>query len=697
MSLTQVQLSVTAGSGREFEVICIRPGRANGLEYPAAVLEASVPLWDGVTSFADHATALDRSRPGGRSVRDVCGVVLAPAWDAARGIVARLRLAGRAGDELAPLLAALVRDEAAGLPVPSVGLSADLLVAQREGTVLAIERVLSVDVVVNPAAGGRVERLLNAVQGGETPSLPDRVAQGGKVLSLSAAESRGGKTPSPSAAESRGGRTPPLLAAESRGAPPAPQTAPAGPMHRAPAAASEGDSAMTESNETLAAQTLAALRGELEEAQSARRELTAAYLHTALAASGLPLPMQQAVQVRLAQQPGYGVADVLREIEAERTVWAALQEEQTVRNLGPLVSEVTSELDRLQLACDRLLGAAGADRHDVPRLSGLRELYLLLSGDHEMRGAFCPERVSLANVTTSTLSSVVKNSLNKVLVQSFELRPQWWQPIVVEEDFPTLKEVTWITLGGFGDLSTVAEGGTYAELANFTDNEDVSTWTKKGGYIGITLETIDRDDVAAVRRIPRKLGLAAWRTLSDGVASLFTGNDGLGPFWPNSQAVYHLFDDHYSNLGASALNATSWDATVQAMFKQTEAGSGKRVGVRPRWLLVPIELEKAALTILKSAGEPGTGNNDANVRAGTFGVITVPEFVDADDWAAAADPSDLPGICIGYRFGRTPELFVADDQVVGSMFTNDEMRIKVRFLYTIGVAEARALYKHNVA
>jgi len=133
------------------------------------------------------------------------------------------------------------------------------------------------------------------------------------------------------------------------------------------------------------------------------------------------------------------------------------------------------------------------------------------------------------------------------------------------------------------------------------------------------------------------------------------------------------------------------------MFKQTEGGSSKRLGVRPKWLLVPIELEKTALTILKSPGEPATGNNDANVRAGTFGVLTVPEFTDADDWAAAADPADLPGICIGYRFGRAPELFVADEATVGSMFTSDEMRIKVRFLYTIGVAEAKALYKHNVA
>jgi len=458
---------------------------------------------------------------------------------------------------------------------------------------------------------------------------------------------------------------------------------------------------MTEINEATATpEGLEALRNELEEARCARREMTAAYLRTALVGSGLPLPMQQAIQVRLAQRGDYTVADILQEIETQRTVWAALQEDRTVRNLGPrpAITGMLDSLDRLQLACDYLLGVRqDSPSEEIPRLSGLRELYLLLTGDYEMRGLFVPERVSLANVTTGTLTNVVKNALNKVLVQSFEARPQWWAPIVVEEDFPTLNNVTWVTLGGFGDLATVGEGAAYSELASLTDAAEVSSWTKKGGYIGITLEMIDRDNVAAVRQIPRKLGLAAWRTLSSDIAALFTANSGVGPYWPSSQSTYRLFSAEYANLGTSALSAASWDATVQAMFKQAEGGSGKRLGVRPKWLLVPIELEKTALTILKSAGEPGTGNNDANVRAGSFGVITVPEFTDPNDWAATADPADLPGICIGYRFGRTPELFVADDNTIGSMFTNDEMRIKVRFLYTVGVAEARALYKHNVA
>jgi hypothetical protein len=137
---------------------------------------------------------------------------------------------------------------------------------------------------------------------------------------------------------------------------------------------------------------------------------------------------------------------------------------------------------------------------------------------------------------------------------------------------------------------------------------------------------------------------------------------------------------------------------VQAMFKQTEATSGKRLGLRPAYILVPIELEKLALEILTSEGEPGTSDNERNVRRlPADRIITVPEWTDANDWAAAAEPKMAQGVCIGYRFGRAPELYIADQDVVGSMFTNDEMRIKARFIVAVGVGDYRALHKNNVA
>ena len=181
------------------------------------------------------------------------------------------------------------------------------------------------------------------------------------------------------------------------------------------------------------------------------------------------------------------------------------------------------------------------------------------------------------------------------------------------------------------------------------------------------------------------------------ISNLWTANSGVGAYWPASQATYRLFDASYGNLGTTALSAAAWDAVIQAMYKMTEATSGERMGIRPAYVVVPIELEKTALTIMLSEGEPGTGDNDANVRMGSSRVVVCPEMTDANDWLAVADPRVWPAITLGYRFGNTPEVFIADQETVGSMFTNDEMRIKARFIVAVGVGDYRPLFKSNVS
>jgi len=138
-------------------VVVIRAGVANGLSIPSPVLEKAASAFEGVPCFVDHPSALDVSRAGGRSVRDLAGCIHDVRYDAADGrLVARLELY-----EPARWLGVLAA-QAAGRPF--LGLSADmwarLAPAGRAsaGTkeVMVIERVHSVDVVVNPAAGGRL-------------------------------------------------------------------------------------------------------------------------------------------------------------------------------------------------------------------------------------------------------------------------------------------------------------------------------------------------------------------------------------------------------------------------------------------------------------------------------------------------------------------------------------------------------------
>jgi hypothetical protein len=55
-----------------------------------------------------------------------------------------------------------------------------------------------------------------------------------------------------------------------------------------------------------------------------------------------------------------------------------------------------------------------------------------------------------------------------------------------------------VFLGVVGELPTVAEGAAYTELT-WDDKYESSTFVKKGGYLGITIEAIDKDDTARLR------------------------------------------------------------------------------------------------------------------------------------------------------------------------------------------------------
>ena len=306
---------------------------------------------------------------------------------------------------------------------------------------------------------------------------------------------------------------------------------------------------------------------------------------------------------------------------------------------------------------------------NVAPLSGLRELYILLSGDYEMTGMFQHDRVYLANVNSSTMAGMVANALNKAVVNLFQEYPRWWEPISQIVDFSSLQQVKWITLGGVGELPTVAEGAAYTEMT-WDDQTETATFVKKGGYLGITLEAIDKDDTRKLQAAPRALAQAAWLTLSKSVSEIFTSNSGVGPTMSDSVA---LFNAAHSNLGTTALSLTSYTAVRTAMRKQTEVNSGERLGVivAPKFLLVPPDMEVTALQILASPADytyalsnaPGPSPDNvfaegdlamARLNSARSRVIVVDLWTDTNNWAAVADPLLYPTIGLGFRYGRVP-------------------------------------------
>jgi len=658
-----IDLYTTSEQGRsEFHARLVRAGRikrADGapgpIEIPAPTLFAAARdnLFEGLAVFADHPSFLENAQ-----VKHLVGVTYDSYFDPdTASVLATIRFYDdeEAGADvglartIAGILKMMLDDFNNEIPIPNVGVSIVFWPEWEEGRsdpriVKELKKIDSADIVFSPAADGRILEALS------TYALAKEVLMTEQTQNVES--------------------TTPLAPEELR----------------TPVVGNPENPVVDLVNDWAAAAQAAAVPA-------------------ILAGSGLP----EAARMRIVRSDCRSPEELRQAIADEREYLASLAQDSVIqlpgshpRGAGQL--SMRTSLDRISAVADALFSGERPS-NDFQPLTGIRELYLLLSGDYELTGVFQPERVQFANVTSSTMAGLVANALNKRVVNLFQQYPQWWLPIVFEEDFGNLQDVRWITLGGVGELPTVAEGAAYTELT-WDDQTETDAFVKKGGYLGLTLEAIDKDDTRKVIAAPRALAQGAWLTLAKAVSAIFTDSSGVGPTMSDSIA---LFNASHSNLGTTTLSFAGWEATRTAMRKQTELHSSERLGAltAPKYLMVPPDLETTAIQVLGSAQEPAVANNDINpfaegaardalIESARRRVIVVELWTDTNNWAAISDPNLYPSIGLGYRFGRTPEIFSVASPTAGLMFSNDTLPVKVRFFFAVGPVDWRGMYKHNV-
>jgi hypothetical protein len=361
---------------------------------------------------------------------------------------------------------------------------------------------------------------------------------------------------------------------------------------------------------------------------------------------------------------------------------------------------------------------AGTPPLDAPiRLS---QWYLEVMGgqDAAIDGVIRNQRMLEANISTATVASIVKDAVNLLLAADYSVRERWWEPIVRQEDVDTLDNATLVRIFGMNSLSNLSEGDTYPEM-DWEDEEEVSIFQKRGGFVGVTLETFLKDKLSVLRSIPSRMANAWYNEISDLVSAVFTVNSNAGPVMTDAGALFNATAlgsaGGHSNLLTAALSYANFIAARTAMRKQTDQplGAGRRLNIAPKYLLVPADLEAQAEEIRMSELVPGesggatTGGEmqTKNTLQGKFEVVVVPTWTDTADWALVGDPAVYPAIyLIWLRGRRTPELFSAEDERAGAFFSNDTLRYKVRMFghrfdatYDAApVADFRPLHKSNV-
>ena len=749
----EAQLASTgAKTGKEWDITIIGPASPddlvtiggteyvrsqNGRLYEVDGIRESAAQWDGVKVYDNHLTDKEfKERAGMRSfLSEGVGVLQNPHFDeATHELRARLIIVDSAAADK------LKNAHDSGV-LEHIGLSVDTLTqegravlheGQRYPVVKAFEHIVSLDIVSEPAAGGRFNRLLAAKNNQEVEmeitkeQVMEWVAE---ALAAHTAEQAEEEITAEEAADAVVEEV--AAVAEEVPADADPVEAAQAVADAAQVVADEVAEVVEEGEEVSAPESVEMdervrqLEYRLRLAESDR------LLRDVLDAAKLG-PMRATVETAFKGRV-FGKEELMSVIKRAKEAQAATDTSGQVRGAGSVRTIGTmgsmTPLDKAEIGLIQLMANRGGIRGGMRALEANDTYYVRERLPESFRvwikqgrDNYSPRRLSnwlweivgdpysMRVSEANDVGSITKNAVNLFLAADYSVREEWWAPIVSELEVDTLDDATLVRAYGFENLDIVLEGGAYTPI-ELADDEETSSFVKHGNYVGVTLETMLKDKLNVLQSIPKRLADSWYNTQSAKVSAVFTTNTATGPVLSDTGALFNATAattaTGHANLLTAALSFTSWGAARTAMRKQTvqKLGAGRRAQITPKFLLVPDDLETAALQIRNSEYEPGGPDNDVNPYYQQFEVVTVPDWTDANDWAAVADPQLFPAIYMIYVRGhRVPTVYEAGDETSGAVFTNDEWRYKVRLMiYRFSstydcapVADFRPLHKNNV-
>lgn len=288
------------------------------------------------------------------------------------------------------------------------------------------------------------------------------------------------------------------------------------------------------------------------------------------------------------------------------------------------------------------------------RRIGLRAL---IQAHMALEGMACPSLSDpitdwvRAGFSTGTLSTLLGNSANKMMLQAFEAQPKR-APLVSKKlsanDFKTHTGVRTINSKGF---EKVGAGGElkYGSLAESSFTYFVDTY---GKIISITRQQWINDDLGAFQDLPPQIGRDAALKVEEVFWALVIAN--TGSYLATGNA-------NYQEGAATALSIAGLTTAVQ-LLAEMEDGASRPIGVEGKYLVVPPALAFDAKQIYADsnliASSLGATNAKVmsptkNIYTGAFEPVVVPQLkAYTKKWYLFADPAQVAAFGLAYLNGQ---------------------------------------------
>jgi len=722
-------------TGSEWDVVVIAEGDSlNGTSYPADTLRAAVSMFEGVPVCAyqhsdpevpfDHMTDEARAAAGGQSpILNAIGVLTQPRFESytcpqtgkkKNGIIARLKI-GEAFARLKSWMKTAFESSgnAFGFSIDGAG---DV---EEDGTVSRLESVSELTLVTRPAAGGSGLRLVASLTE-DAMDLKTII----KFLQESAPELMEGRD----AASLTESEVLELLGKLSKVASTAEMVdAPAAAAPAAPAAmdldaflASLTPEQLSELAEKLAAMAqgggdaaapaeapvAASVAESLSLLEAVKVKLSGVDLDKALGESKLEDISKTRVRESLAGRI-LSADEIASAVRAECEYVDRLTESGKVKDMGVEVGPERN--DRTRVAMEMSFGnrltesdATLARSHGIKPFRSVSHMFESMDDQRRSIRTIRESTRLIEALLSSTWTDVFRDCQHKRLLQEYgstangyNLEDAWL--IANKVPLEDIRTRYVVTLGGYGDLDTVAEGAPYLEKTAFGDLAETYTPTKYGDVAEVTEEAMLQDDLNVITTIPAKLGVAARRQLYKFVFDMMDTN---ANFAQDSVAWFHT-SSHGGNLETNALSQAAIKSDANLLFEMTEDDSSAILGLRPNLLLVPNELEAEAKSITSAGGQIGynTDASPSHIRELESGwkVVNVTHWTDANNWYCGMTKDRAETIEIGFVQGKEePEIWVQDDPKYGARFSADKILYKIRHWYGGAPVNYRTFIRHSV-
>jgi hypothetical protein len=290
-------------------------------------------------------------------------------------------------------------------------------------------------------------------------------------------------------------------------------------------------------------------------------------------------------------------------------------------------------------------------------------------------------------ITTGNHPKALWPGINAWFGASYKEHPEEFREIfAVEKSSKNYEEE--VALSGFGLAAIKAEGAAVSydsETQGFTKRYSHTVYGL--GYV-VTREEMDDGQYEAVsKRRAKRLAFSMRQTKEIVAANVLNRAETSG--YNGGDGVVLLSTSHTSTAGnwsnklataADLSEASLEDMVIQ--ISQALDDRGKNIAIRPKKLVIPVNLMFEAKRILKTEGRVGTADNDLNALKGMFDFTVNHYLTDTDAWFMLTDAPD--GLKM---FERRALEFKTDDD-----FDSENARAKSTMRFSVGWSDPRGVY-----